>query len=53
MEQKIVDQEPAAAGAPEFVNIVGLVVLGPSLLRFGNDEQRRRYIPPILSAEVI
>jgi alkylation response protein AidB-like acyl-CoA dehydrogenase len=43
----------AAAGAPEFVNIVGLDVLGPSLLRFGNDEQRRRYIPPILSAEEI
>ena len=53
VEQKIVDQELAAAGAPEFVNIVGLGVLGPSLLRLGNDEQRRRYIPPILSAEVI
>jgi alkylation response protein AidB-like acyl-CoA dehydrogenase len=35
------------------VNVVGLDVLGPSLLRFGNDEQRRRYIPPILSAEEI
>jgi alkylation response protein AidB-like acyl-CoA dehydrogenase len=53
VEQIIVDQELAAAGAPEFVNIVGLGVLGPSLLRFGNDEQRRRYIPPILSAEEI
>src|SRR6201996_1428032 len=53
VEQIIVDQELAAAGAPEFVNIVGLNVLGPSLLRFGNDEQRERYIPPILSAEEI
>ncbi len=53
VEQIIVDQELAAAGAPEFVNVVGLDVLGPSLLRFGNDEQRRRYIPPILSAEEI
>jgi alkylation response protein AidB-like acyl-CoA dehydrogenase len=52
-EQIIVDQELAAAGAPEFVNVVGLDVLGPSLLRFGSDEQRRRYIPPILSAEEI
>ena len=43
-----IDQELAAAGAPEFVNVVGLDVLGPSLLRFGTDEQRRRYIPPIL-----
>jgi len=53
VEQIVVDQELAAAGAPEFANIVGLGVLGPSLLRFGNDEQRRRYIPPILSAEEI
>jgi alkylation response protein AidB-like acyl-CoA dehydrogenase len=53
VEQIIVDQELAAASAPEFVNIVGLDVLGPSLLRFGTDEQRRRYIPPILAAEEI
>ena len=53
VEQIVVDQELAAAGAPEFVNVVGLGVLGPSLLRFGNDEQRRRYIPPILSADEI
>jgi alkylation response protein AidB-like acyl-CoA dehydrogenase len=53
VEQIIVDQELAAAGAPEFVNVVGLDVLGPSLLRFGNDEQRHRHIPSILSAEEI
>ena len=28
-------------------------MLGPSLLRFGTDEQRRRYIPAILAAEEI
>jgi alkylation response protein AidB-like acyl-CoA dehydrogenase len=53
VEQIVVDQELAAAGAPEFVNVVGLDVLGPSLLRFGNDEQRKRYIPTILSAQEI
>jgi alkylation response protein AidB-like acyl-CoA dehydrogenase len=53
VEQILVDQELAAAGAPEFVNVVGLDVLGPSLLRFGSDEQRRRYIPSILSAQDI
>ena len=52
-EQIIIDQELAAAGAPEFANVVGLDVLGPSLLRFGTDEQRRRHVPPILSAEEI
>jgi alkylation response protein AidB-like acyl-CoA dehydrogenase len=53
VEQIVVDQELAAAGAPDFPNVVGLDVLGPSLLGFGNDEQRRRYIPPILNAEEI
>src|ERR1700736_6245440 len=53
VEQIVVDQELAAAGAPEFVNVVGLDVLGPSLMRFGNDEQRRRHIPSILSAQEI
>jgi alkylation response protein AidB-like acyl-CoA dehydrogenase len=52
-EQIVIDQELAAAGAPEFANVVGLDVLGPSLLRFGSDEQRRRYIPAILAAEEI
>jgi alkylation response protein AidB-like acyl-CoA dehydrogenase len=52
-EQIVVDQELAAAGAPEFPSIVGLDVLGPAILAFGSDEQRRRYVPPILSAEEI
>lgn len=53
VEQIIVDQELAAAGVPEFVNVVGLDVLGPSLLRFGTEEQRQRHIPPILDASEI
>src|SRR5436305_1586411 len=36
-EQIVIDQELAAAGAPEFVNVVGLDVLGPSLPRFGHE----------------
>jgi alkylation response protein AidB-like acyl-CoA dehydrogenase len=53
VEQIVVDQELAAAGAPEFVNVVGLDVLGPSLLRFGTERQRQRHIPPILDAREI
>jgi alkylation response protein AidB-like acyl-CoA dehydrogenase len=52
-EQIVIDQELAAAGAPEYANVVGLDVLGPSLLRFGSDEQCRRYLPAILAAEEI
>jgi len=53
VEQIVVDQEMAAAGAPERVAIVGLDVLGPAILAFGTDEQRQRYVVPILSAEEI
>jgi alkylation response protein AidB-like acyl-CoA dehydrogenase len=52
-EQIVVDQELAAAGAPEFPNVVGLDVIGPSLITFGDDEQRREYVARILSAEEI
>ena len=51
VEQIVIDQEMAAARAPERVAIVGLDVLGPAILAFGTDEQRRRYVPPILSAD--
>jgi alkylation response protein AidB-like acyl-CoA dehydrogenase len=50
-EQIIVDQELAAAGAPEFPSIVGLDVLGPAILAFGTEEQQTRFVRPILSAE--
>ena len=53
VEQLIVDQELAAAGAPELVSVVGLDVLGPALLEFGTDEQRRRFVEPILSADEV
>ena len=52
-EQIVVDQELAAAGAPELVAIVGLDVLGPALLAFGTNEQKERFVGPILSADEI
>jgi alkylation response protein AidB-like acyl-CoA dehydrogenase len=52
-EQIVVDQEMAAGAAPELVAIVGLDVLGPALIAFGDDAQRSSYLRPILSAEEI
>src|SRR4051794_22422504 len=52
-EQIVIDQELAAAGAPEFVHVVRLDVLGPPLLPCGDAAQRRRPTPPILSAQEI
>jgi alkylation response protein AidB-like acyl-CoA dehydrogenase len=53
MEQIIVDQEMARAGAPELVGAVGLTVIGPSLIEHGSDEQKARYLDRILAGEEI
>ena len=51
-EQIVVDQELAAAGAPEFVASSGSTSSALAA-RFGNEEQKQRHVPPILSAEEI
>ena len=53
MEQIIVDQEMARAGAPELVGYVGLSVIGPTLVEHGTPEQKARHIDGILSADHI
>lgn len=53
--QLIVDDEIARAGirAPHHVNPVPINNCGQSLLTFGTDEQRRRFLPPALACEEI
>jgi alkylation response protein AidB-like acyl-CoA dehydrogenase len=43
----------ARAGAPRLVGEEGLLTLGPTLLACGSEEQKRRYIPRIISAQEI
>jgi alkylation response protein AidB-like acyl-CoA dehydrogenase len=47
----VVDEELAAYGAPGSENI-GRTIVAPSILAFGNEEQKRRYIPPLARGEI-
>jgi alkylation response protein AidB-like acyl-CoA dehydrogenase len=51
MEQFILNQEMAWAGAPS-VGGSGVSLLGPTLIVHGTDEQKKKYLPPILQGEV-
>jgi alkylation response protein AidB-like acyl-CoA dehydrogenase len=53
LEQLIYYEELATARAPEEVNRMAKRILGPVLIRYGSDEQRRRLLPRILSVEDI
>jgi alkylation response protein AidB-like acyl-CoA dehydrogenase len=51
--QSVVDSEMAQAKVPFMVNVIGLFWAGPTILKLGNEAQKQRYIPKILSAEEI
>ena len=49
--QVIALEEFARSGAPEHINVIGLGMAGPTILAHGTDEQKDRYLRPILTAE--
>ncbi|MFQ5478786.1 MAG: acyl-CoA dehydrogenase family protein [Candidatus Binatia bacterium] len=53
VEEAILAEELARADAPESVNGLGLGLCAPALIHHGSEEQRRRFIPPMLTAEEI
>lgn len=53
IEQAIYNEEIVRAKAPQAVNVLGLAMGGPTVIAHGTEEQRRRYLPPILSADEI
>jgi len=53
VEQAIFGEEIARARAPQMANVLGLVMGGPVVIAHGTDEQKERYLRPILTAEEV
>ena len=53
IEQALFSEEIARAKAPRPANILGLVMGGPVVIAHGTEEQKERFLEPILSAEEI
>jgi alkylation response protein AidB-like acyl-CoA dehydrogenase len=53
VEQAIYNEEVARAQAPSTANVLGLAMGGPTVIAHGSEDQKRRYLEPILSAEEI
>jgi alkylation response protein AidB-like acyl-CoA dehydrogenase len=53
VERMIFDQEMAAHQAPGLLNVLGLEIVGPTLIVHGTEEQKKAHLPKILSGEEI
>jgi alkylation response protein AidB-like acyl-CoA dehydrogenase len=53
IEQVIFQQELGRLGLPMGINVLGIIMTGPALMQWGTDEQKKRYLRPILMADEI
>ncbi len=53
IEWLIFEEEYFRAGAPGRVNQNGIFLLGPTLMDFGTEEQKARYLPPMASSREV
>jgi len=51
-EAKVLGEEMAAIGASNPIGGMGVIMFGPTLLEYGNEEQLKRHIPPIVKGEL-
>lgn len=52
-QQAILLEELAAAGYPQHLGVIGLNMVGPTIIDCGTPEQRQRYLPSMLSGDEI
>jgi alkylation response protein AidB-like acyl-CoA dehydrogenase len=53
IEQVTVNQEISRAGVPGILDVIGLGMLGPCLIAHGTDEQKSRYLGPMLHGDEV
>ena len=52
-QQSIFIEEMARAAAPPLINVLGVSLLGPTLIAYGSPDQKKRFLAPILAADEI
>jgi alkylation response protein AidB-like acyl-CoA dehydrogenase len=53
IEQVICNQEIAAAGVPGILDAIGVGMLGPTIIAHGSEEQKGRYLGPMLHGDEV
>lgn len=53
IEQAVFIEEMARAQAPPLINVLGLSLLGPTLIEYGTEDQKKRFLSNIMSADEI
>jgi len=53
LEQAIYSEEMAKRNAPQQINVIGLGMCGPTIMTWGTEDQKKKYIPKLLSGEHI
>jgi alkylation response protein AidB-like acyl-CoA dehydrogenase len=53
IEQVIVNQEISAAGVPGILDTIGVGMLGPTIIGHGTEEQKARYLGPLLHGDEV
>ncbi len=53
IEQAIFMEETARVNAPELIGVLGIALIGPTIIALGTEEQKARYLRPLLAGEKI
>jgi len=53
LHQVVVNQEIARAGVPGILDSIGVGMLGPTIIAHGSDEQKQRYLAPMLHGDEV